>query len=826
MSTPPEQRFSLPGSSALRGASVLAGICLAVAAGVSLAAREDRFLPLPQDALNSGAARNPLLDLADRAMAATNQEIATPKLPETLVVQNDNGEVYYDSEKRLISYTGGGSPIFLRTGEGQEIYASGMLADMEHSRATLQGPLVIYQGETLTRAENGEYNWAEGSASVYTIRAKVNGLLMRGSRVDYGKDAKGKQFITIHDAYVSTEDVEKPGMWVGTGSLTVYPGDYGVISRLSLATDEYDVPVPILGWVPISHSLNPREGYLPMPGIKSLWGAYLRNRYGFLLGNRRVEHGIPVSDYVATALLDYRVRRGVAGGMEFTDEDMRHKYRDMKGLSLYFAADKHPNINPTRTKRTPIRHNRYRVAMQAQWDLEALNKLEAARRAKWSLTTDINLLSDRYMLRDFFEEEGRLNDKPDNTVRLTRTSAADETMFLTRFAPNNFYSSDERGELSYYRVRSALGNTRIAYETRNSVGIMHQTLPIDERVKYQNQISRISDDELRDYYTRQLNTHNYARVNSTHELSSSLKVMRFLNVTPKVGGGFSGYYGVDEVGADNRLLGYMSCDFDIKFSRHFREVYSSSMGINDLYHIFHPYATISHGTISSSERLVPQIDTWSTTLGSSTLNPMPLDLMSFTGIDGWSKWTVWRLGLSNIVSTIYDGESRTLLNWNLFIDYNIDNPNTESSFSNLYSLLTIAPTKRLNLKFETQTPTIRGGDGFSQYNTTIIMLPTSWLEVRLGHRYINSHPVQGDASQVHTDMNLRLNEKYTAAARVYWDVEAKRFPIQQYSLFRKFGAWHVGSTVFLRNNGGKKETGVGLSFTLGETATSLPVNLF
>lgn len=818
----PVQRFPLIGRSAVRCAAAALGVGLVVAAGVGMAARDDGFMPLPQDALPS----NPIKGLADKAIAATSQHLSSPTIPDSLVVNNDNGQVFYDSERRILTYQGSTKPLFLRTSEGHEIYASGLDADLENKHAVLNGPLVIYQGETLTYAESGTYNWQEGSASVSTIRAKVNGLLVRGSGAKYGKDERGKQYITISDAFVSTEDIENPGMWVGTGKLTVYPGDYGVISRLSVASGEYDVPVPLLGWVPLSHSLNPREGYLPIPGIKSLWGAYLRNRYGFLLGNRRVSGGMPVSDYVATALLDYRVRRGVAGGMEFTVEEMRHKYPDMTGLSIYLAADKHPNINPTRSKRVPIRHNRYRIAMQTLWQLEALDRLEAPRNARWSLATDINLLSDRYMLRDFFEEEGRLNDKPDNTVRLARTGHMDETMLLTRFAPNNFYNTDERAELSYYRVRSTIGNTGIAYETRNSAGFMHQTLPIDQRISYQNQINRVTDPELRDYYTRLLNTHNYTRINSTHELSTSLKMLRFLNVTPKAGAGFTGYYGVDEVGADNRLLGYLSCDFDIKFSRKFNGIFLPSWGINNLYHVFHPYATISHGTISSSNRLVPQIDTWSSTLGSSTLNPMPLDLMSFTGIDGWSKWTVWRLGTSNVVSTIYDGESRTLLNWNVFIDYNINNPNTESNFSNLYSLLTFSPTRRVNLKLETQTPTINGGDGFNQYNSTLTIVPTPWLELRLGHRYISSHPVQGDASQLHTQINLRINEKYTAAARVYWDVESKRFPIQQYSLFRKFGPWHVGSTVFLRNNGGKKETGVGLSFTLGETGTSLPVNLF
>lgn len=822
--TPPEQSFPARSRSAMRRMGLTAIGAATFAASLGLAAQDHpNFLPLPEDALPAPAsATNPLLDLADRAIADTGASISAG-LPDSLVIRNLGGQVDFDSPQRVISYHGGTQPIFLRTNEGQEIYAQSLEADLEKKEARLTGPLRIYQGETLTYAEGGTYNWAEGSADVHSIRAKVNGMLVRGSRVEYKKDDKGRSYLVIHDAYVSTEDVEKPGMWVGTGKLTVYPGDYGVISRLSIATSEHDVRVPVLGWLPLSHSLNPKEGYMPIPGVKSIWGAFLRNRYGFLLGNRRVEHGKPVADYVATTLLDYRTRRGLAGGLEVTDEAMSRKYPDMEGLSFYYAADADPEINPTPQPRTGVSPNRYRAALQARWDL---TRQESTATPRWNTVVNTNLVSDRYMLRDFFEVESRINDKPDNTVRLERLTPRSQSMLNLRFAPNDYYSTDERVELSYYRVRTTLGNSRLTYETRNTAGLMRQSIPTEERIAYQDEIRRYSDRDLVNYYTRLLNTHTYARINSTHELATSFNILRFLNVTPKAGTGFSGYYGVDEVGADNRILGYLSCDFDIKFSRHFQNIFIPSMGIDGVYHVFHPYATISHGTISSSNNLVPQIDTWSTTLGSSTINPMPLDLMGFTGIDGWSKWTVWRLGTSNTLSTIYDGEQRTLLNWNLFIDYNISNPSTESSFSNLYSILTLQPSRRLYISLETQTPTICGGDGFSQYNTSVTMQPARWLETRLGHRYINSHPVQNDASQLYAQMNVRLNEHYTVATRVYWDVEEKRIPIQQYSLFRKFGAWYVGSTVYLRDNGGRKETGFGLSFTLGETGTSLPVNFF
>ena len=787
-------------------------------------AQDAAFIPLPRDVLPQAKAGNPIMDLATSAIVRTSNANFTPKIPDNFVIRNNNGDVYYDNETRSVIYTGSGegNPLYLRTGEGYEIYSTKITAGFDSKQAELEGPLVIYQGETLTLAESGYYDWGKGEADVQNVRAKVNGLLVKGSRMEYKKDAEGKNYIVIYDTYVSTEDVEKPSMWVGAGKLTVYPGDYGSLSRLSVATGEYDMAVPVLGWFTISHSLNPQEGYLPIPGSKGIWGTYLLNRYGVLLGNRRVEHGMPVADYVATGLLDYRSRRGYGTGFELVDEQMHRKYEDTTGLAFYYAADKKPDINPTRRARQPISGDRYRAAMQAIWDVPAIS----SRDTHWQFSVTTTVVSDQYMLRDYFEDISQVDDKPNNSVWFTRRTKFDEATILTRFSPNDYYSTDRRSELTYYRVRTPLADTRIYYETRNSAGIISQFITPDQRTLYQNRIDNLRYADMREYYTRMLNTTEYFRVNTTHEFSTSLNIFRFLNVTPKAGFGYTGYYSVEGVGADNRWLGYTAVDFDIKFNRHFSSLRIPSMGIYGLYHIFHPYATLSHGSTSSSNERVPQVDMWSNRLGSSTVNPMPLDLIGFTGVDSWGTWTVWRLGTRNTFSTVYDGESRTLLDWDLFLDYNITNPNTESTFSNLFSTITFTPIRQLQLNLETQTPTIREGDGFYQYNTSATIIPVSWFEATIGHRFIKDHPVRGDASQAYTRANLRFNEHYTASTYVSWDMENHRMPIQQYALFRKCGPWYVGAAVFMRNNGGKKEHGVGMSFTLGETGTAVPLKIF
>ena len=774
-------------------------------------------MPLPEEAIST----NPVIDLTDKAIRATG-DMMMPSMPEKMTIENEGGEILYDNNNRTITYKGKGKPVRLRTDSGVDVQAQSVKVNLDKKTAELQGPLTVYLGETLTKADSGVYDWSNMRVDIHNVRAKVSGIIVRGSRVVYDKDKEGKQYMQITDAYVSTDDSQDPDTWVGAGELTIYPGDYGRVTRLSVAGGGHDVAIPIIGWFSFSHSLNPREGYLPHPGAKSIWGAYLLNQYGFLLGNRRVKNSIPTADYLLTTHLDYRTRRGIATGVDLESMEMGKKYRDMTGLRIYYAADSDPMINPSETPRDATNHNRYSVKLSTLWDVPA----PGADTAAWTLGTNVEVLSDQYMLRDFFENEGHINERPDNTVRLTRRDTRSETMLWTRFAPNDYYTSDERVELTYYRARTAIGNTGITYETRNSFGMMRQEIPPHEMFMYRAALQDSTDPSIRNYYMRMMNTSAYLRANSTHEFTANVKAFGFLNITPKVGVGYSGYYGVEGVGADNRFIGYGAVDISFKLHKSMPNFTLPYLGYKGLTHVVRPYTTLSHCNISSADPLVPRIDNWSTLYGNSTSSPMCLDLMGFSGIDGWGTWTIWRVGMQNTLTTTVDGEARTILNWDVFIDINEENPNSSGRFSNLFSHLSLQPTRRMSIHLETQTPTIKDGDGFSQYNTYVAYQPTSYLEGIVGHRAINNHPIQQDSSQVYAQANLRFNERYSMAFRWNWDIENGNLPIQQYSIFRKTGAWYTGATLFLRDNGGKKETGFGISFTLGETGSALPINFF
>lgn len=780
--------------------------------------QDKAFVPLPSDAGAAPSSSGSLMDLGISSAVELGNTMQV-KLPENVEIDSTNSEISFDSETNTVSYSNSADGIRLRTSDGSEINAQSLEANIPESIATMKGPLTMYQGDNLLLAESGTYNWKTKVLTATTFRGKLQGIILRGSEIEFVTTEDGRRIARVKNAHITTDDAEKPTAWVGAEHLTLRLEDSISLRGLGVSTAEKDITIPLISGITLSHSLNPKEGYLPIPGSKSYWGAYLLNYYGFLVGNRRVENGIPTADYVVYTQLDWRARRGIAVGFGVEDVAMEKKHKAMTGLSIYYAQDTNPDINPTNIPREPIDKERYRIALQTYHEIYE----NPVQRSIISVATNLNILSDRYMLRDFFSELSEEDDKPDNTIRIERVSPTTQTMVYTRLAPNDYYTTDARLEGSFYRVRTAIGDTEIAYETRNSFGILKQDIPALQRAAYRAELDNIQDPEMRRYYERLLNDGTFLRFNTTHEFSRAFTLLNFLNITPKVGVGYTGYYGVDQVGTDNRLLGYFGCDVNMKFHRKYDNFAIIPLGMKGLTHLIRPYTTFSATSTSSSDPLVPQIDMWSSTMSGTSINPVPLDLMSYTGIDNWADWTIWRFGVENVFTTSVDGEKRVLLSWNSFIDYNAENSYTPNSFSNFYNIVRVYPTNRFTYSLEVQTPLLEGGDGFTQVNNYLTYQVTRGWELSIGHRYLSGHPVLIDSSQAVIQTNIRLNERYTIAARWNWEIEKNRLPIQEYAIFRHAGPWYVGLTLTLRDNGGKRETAVGICFLLSETGTAAPI---
>ncbi len=784
-------------------------------------------MPLPEDVFprERQPRMKPIIlgESASRGSASpTLPPLVSSDIPDNISIESSDAQLMMRAHDQSVRYESANRPIKITTDTGSEFQSRLIDVNMEKGIFQLHDDLTIYTNNSLIRAGAAEFDWKAEEGSFSDIRVKTFDILIQAKKGSYLTDEKGVKYMKLEHASFSTHDIKDPSFWLGFEEMIVYPGDRIKAKGLSVGGENGLSRVPLLSYIPINHSLNPKEGYLPLPGSRSIWGLYLLNRYGILLGNRRVEDFMPTADYILINKLDYRERRGFGIGIDIEQESHTKKFKAATGLSLYYTDDKDSQHNPTSLPRPHIDSQRYRIAYQDIWEIPALYDSGS----QWVVKSNINILSDSRFLSDFEEELSKNNDKPDNTVAVVKRDSYSESSAFLRFDPNNYYTTDERIEMSYYRARQPIKHSPISYETRNSISYMRQRVSLDERLFYEQQLKQVTDSSARDYYTRLLNEDSYLRISSIHELTTSFKIAKIFNVVPKLGLAYNGYYGFQDLADDTRFSAYFATDISMKMQRHFSSVQSNYFKIDGLTHIFQPYVSYSYQSLSSSDPLVPQVNAWTTSVGNSASIPMPLDLNGYSGADGWNDWSTVRIGFQNYLTTKYDGEVRRLLRWNTFFNINLMNSDRLGEYSNLYSVLELKPSERLHIESDIQVPIIASDDDYMATTHTVSYQALRWLEVELGHRYNSNDALQYESQQFNWRLNMRISENYSFSSNMYVDMSLDSIPLQQYSIFRNMGAWHMGGTLFFRDNGGVKETGFGISFSLIETGMSAPINFF
>lgn len=737
-----------------------------------------------------------------------------PEMPSNLTITNDDFVKYLRDRNTFIF---GGKPyIHLVTDEGMEVFAKRAEVDLTNRKVLLQGDLSIYQGDSLLRAQRAEYDWENETLMTDAVRTKVAGMIVRSGNFEYKKDAKGNAFLEGHNASVTTEDMSEPLTWISADRIRMYPEDSFSFKNLTL----YYGGVPFFYFPYLHHSLNPEVGYWPMPGMRSIWGPYLLNQFGFLMGNKRVDHGMPYADYLGTLHLDYRTRRGVAYGLDIRDIVLEEHSPNMTGLSMYKTYDRGAKISAGDDEnREGMDPDRWRVALQQMWSYR-----EAAR-TEWHLKANVNLLSDQYMLRDFYPEIYQRNSSPDNTVLISRTDDTNDFTLMHRFVPNNFYIADERTEFSYERIKSPISRSPIMYESRSSLAVMRQNVPSFMRSDIRGLLDYLNPESSSyDYWSRMLMTDGFSRAHTFHELSASKKIMGFLNLTPKLGGGYTGYYDVgDGKSALNQGIFYAGADADFKFSRRYSSVNSDSLGLNGMNHIVQPHFTLAYIKTNTLNDLYPQIDG-----ETPTTNPPSLSMGRYTEIDSLSSGLVFRYGLRNVLMTQRDSNSHRWFSWDVFMDSYLYDPLNQRDFSNLFSFMRWNPVPWMEYRSEMQTPLL-GRDrisGCHEYNNSLRFMPRKSTELIIGHRYLNQHAFLENSSQLDLRILQRFSESWAVSANWRFSLEDRKMDIQEYNIYHNMGSWYLGLGAFVRKNGGKNEFGLGISFTIQETGDHMPVKFF
>lgn len=745
---------------------------------------------------------------------------------------------------------------------GQADYNSNTGDIMAKSDVTVWKQGVTYKGENLM------YNIKTNELTGNAIRSGMShgaGMLFYSTE-RFETETKFIDRIDGQTTVFTTDDYENPNFRIKCREMTIYPDDRIVMKRITAYVN--DTPV---FWFPyLSQPLDDELGYRITPGYSDLWGAFLLNQWGVLHGDHTL----------AKYHFDLRSARGVAGGADFIS--LRHKENEdnFGTLKFYVASDSDGSATTGAGVRTDeVPGTRYRVNFQHRIYLPGPEE------STWYLDFDLNKMSDLHFYEDYFLEEFRTNREPDNQISLVHNDERYTATLMGQFQINDFYRTSTRlPELSFDFTRHALGNTNIFYQGSTTLGLIAEKYSSSEEDSYRNLVQQGKDyisaskkidpdtglpgtspidegsyrqvlgldptatigrDEVQqalDVLNSRLDGPGFARFHTYNEFLYPKTFGGWLNVVPRIGGGFTYYGDVSGAtgGAGDEFKGIFHAGLDVSFkaSKTWEDVEVESLGLHGLRHVVRPYLNYSYLNADDPQG-IPSIDRLSPTTRARTI-----DVPLFTAVDDLRSWNVARVGVQNLFQTKRDYQSFDAsnsrfrastatevqsYNWagmNTFIDLFAEDPEYDRGISNLYNEIFWRPVPWITFFSDTQLPIGSSDYNFTELNHGITWLPSNRLSLSLNHQYVSGHPYVQDSSRISTTVYARMTENWGLSMNHVYEMDDGILQYQSYALHRDLNSWlmTLGARM-LDSKGGKGDFSIILSFTLKDfPQVSLPVD--
>jgi LPS-assembly protein len=652
----------------------------------------------------------------------------------------------------------------------------------------LEGRVRIYRGQTLYVGDRAIYNVDTKKIQSADMRTEHFPYYVVGESVT--SDAEG-QYV-IHNGTFTTHDSSEPDFRLRAKTVRIYEKDRVIFQNVAL----YLGKVPVFWFPYLYQSLDNAFSFTVSPAFLSSWGPSLLTQVTF-----------PIVDKIAAKVrLDYRTRRGAAIGFA-TDVRYGKDKASFTKVETYFLEDQNPLLNRTSLPRGSVPTSRYRASVE---DRTYFKDDIYAR-------VDVTRLSDPFLMQDFYQSEFRTNPQPDNVVAVTKTNPFYTITAQSRFQLNNFFDTTERlPEVVLDVKRHALFGGPIFYEGETGAAELRRNFP--------------SASPFQDYST--------LRLDSFHQLLYPNTYFGWLALTPRVG--FRGTY-YDETrdlsktiftpnpdplipdfllpdptvaapivkgGGKFRTVFNAGLEASFKISRTWEDVQTRSLGLDGLRHIIQPFTNFSYVSDPSVDPAsILQLDRFQ-----PSTQLRPIDFPQFTSVDSIDKWTIWRVGVRNRLQTRRDDLTVSWMELETYVDVNLENPFDKTPYSNLFNRLRFTPVPWATLVIDSQIPAF--DKGFTEVNTTVNFQPNANTLLSVGHRYLNNNPFFANSSLFTVGGYYRINDNWGVGVQEQYEASTHILEQQRYSLYRDLTSWVASIGGIVRDNGGVKEYGVLLTFTL------------
>jgi len=730
-------------------------------------------------------------------------------------------DVDYNPATKVVSARG---QVHIKNGS-TDVYAQEADYDTGAGVVHCRGQVTIFQEGLTYKGEAMIYNTDTEEITAQDLRSGLSPMFYEAEEITLmGTDAEK---IDMLDSVMTTHDSSDPNYRLKAKKITVYPEDKIVFRNLSVYAGDTRV-----FWLPyLSQPLDEELGYHWLPGFRTSWGAFLLNRYGFMIGDHTL----------ATLRLDVRSERGFAGGVDF--KSMRHAENENFGnFRVYGASDSSPETSRNGRVRSPDdtpSSDRYRINLQHRVYLPGPEE------STLYVDFDINKISDAYFYDDYFQEESRIDPQPDNNVNVVKVFPRGTFSLLTRFRANDFYSTDTRlPEAILEFTKAPIFNTSLFYAGETSAGVYTSRLGTTQQREIQDRIdqlleaqahnalgpgadpinpnSKLAADlmlseverlDLLDELGNRLDNRGFTRFDTFHEVSLPKQLFGWLSVVPKVGFRATSYSDVEnDAGSDTRTLGYAGIDTSFKLSKNYDQISMPKLGVEGLRHIAQPYINYSFiggdnldADIGRIDRRVP-----STQLA-------PIDATQFTAIDSLRTSNTLRSGIQNRLQTRRDGVAYNWFELNTYFESYFEDTQYVRSMSNLYNDMVWRPLPWLELNIESQLP-VFGGEGdfdYTEVNSDITFMPTRNFEFSIGNRYLDNHPFFENSNLLDFSAYLRLSDRWGIGMEHRYEFDDSTLELQQYTVHYNMTSWTAAIGALVRDNRtGEDELGVVFMMTL------------
>ena len=674
----------------------------------------------------------------------------------------------------------GTNGVYVNYNHGSAVLtADTMSLDQQSGEVVADGHVHIETGEQLWVGEHIRYNFKTHQMQSEQFRTGKAPLFAAGKELE--GDTTNQTYHARH-AFVTTDDVADPTFRVRANHIKIVPGKYVEMWNAVLFVGD----VPTFYFPYYRRNIGPHaDNWNFSGGFRSQYGGFMLNNYTWWL-NDAMDGKVH---------LDYYSERGVGIG---PDVNLNLGRWGDATLKYYYIHDHDPYAG---TNGLPdygsINENRQRVYFG--WQATPATNL--------NLKALVNYQSDAMVEHDFFLGSYAENPQPNTFIEAQKYSENWSLDALTTPEVNNFFDQIERlPDVKLTGYRQQLLDTPVYYDSESSAGYYKAFFA------QTNGVTPYA-------------TYSAARADTYHQLTLPWTFFNWLNVTPRVGGRYT-YYGT-ETGPGgtnavaNRTVFNTGVSASFKTSQLWTGATNSLLQIDGLRHIIEPSANYVYvPNPSTAPSQLPQFDS-----ALPSLQLLPIEFPDYNNIDSVDSENVVRLGLRNTLQTKRDGQLDKLLDWNLTIDWrlnqsgnpnNLDEPSSpQQTFSDLFSDLEFKPRSWLILESKIREDVENGNVNFAFDQLTFA--PGERWSWGLGYWYIRSgfDGFTQSADSVTSTMYYRFDDNWGVRMGDYFNAENGTLQAQTYTIYRDMRSW-TGAVSFrvIDNNTGPTDYTVAVTFSL------------